>query len=70
MPQYPGSSSSSGGPDRIGPVKKGALHRALGLKAGAPIPTRTLERLKRSPSQAMRKRANFALAARKWNHGG
>lgn len=49
-------------------IKKGALHRQLGIPAGRRIPTSTLMRLKRSKNPTTRKRANFALVARHWHH--
>lgn len=42
-------------------VKKGALHRQLGIPQGQKIPVSTLERLKHSGNPLSRKRANFAL---------
>lgn len=50
-------------------VKKGALHRQLGIRKGRKIPVSTLRRLKRSKSALTRKRATFALNARKWRKG-
>ncbi len=47
-------------------VKKGALHRQLGMAPGKKIPASTLRRLKNSKNPQTRKRANFALNARKW----
>lgn len=47
-------------------LKKGALHRALGVKKGKRIPVARLRKAARSRSALMRKRANFALNARKW----
>ena len=51
-------------------LKKGALHKALGVSAGKKIPVSRLEAAKNSDSALMRKRANFALTAAKWHHGG
>lgn len=53
---------------KIGPVKKGALHKALGVKQSSPLSMATLQSAKQSSSPLMRKRANFAINARKWNH--
>lgn len=53
---------------KIGPIKKGALHKAMGIKQGQKIPLGKLEAEKKSSSPLMRKRANFAINARKWNH--
>jgi len=52
----------------IKPSKQGSLRRATKTKKGKNIPVSTLRRLKRSRSPAMRKKANFALNARKWGH--
>lgn len=49
-------------------VKRGALHRQLGIRKGKKIPVSTLRRLKHSRSARTRKRATFALNARKWRH--
>lgn len=49
-------------------VKKGALHRQLGIAQGKPIPTSTLQRLKKSRNALTRKRATFALNARRFKH--
>jgi len=51
-------------------VKKGALHKQLGISQKKHIPVSTLEKLKHSSNALTRKRANFALNARKWNHKG
>lgn len=53
---------------KIGPVKKGALHQAMGIPQGEKIGVGKLEKAKKSSSPLMRKRANFALNARKWGH--
>lgn len=49
-------------------LKKGALHRQLGIPQGKPIPTATLVRLAHSSNPTTRKRAQFALNARGWRH--
>ena len=49
-------------------IKKGALHRQLGLKSGTRIPVSTLMRLKGSSNPTTRRRAQFALNARHWSH--
>lgn len=49
-------------------VKKGALHKQLGIPKGRKIPTSKLESLKNSNNPQTRKRANFALNARSWKH--
>jgi hypothetical protein len=51
-------------------VKPGALHRQMGIPEGQKIPTSKLESMKNSPNPQTRKRANFALNARRWHHGG
>ena len=47
-------------------IKKGALHKQLGIKEGTKIPVEKLESLKNSKSAQTRKRANFALNAKNW----
>ncbi len=49
-------------------LKKGALHRALGISAGRGISLAKLRKAKQSSSPLMRKRATFAENARKWKH--
>jgi hypothetical protein len=51
-------------------VKKGALHRQLGVKQGTPISAFKLAQAKHSKNALTRKRATFAINAKKWNHGG
>ena len=53
-------------PIKIKKSKQGSLRKATGTKKGKNIPVSTLRRLKKSKSPAMRKKANFALNARKW----
>ena len=53
---------------KIAPSKQGSLRRATKTKGKKKIPLSTLRRLKKSGSPAMRKKANFALNARKWKH--
>lgn len=48
---------------------KGKLHRDLGVKADKKIPMSDLMRAKHSSSPVERKRANFAINARKWGRG-
>jgi hypothetical protein len=55
---------------KINPAHKGLLHEDLGVKAGEPIPMGKLMQALHSDSPAVRKRANFARNARKWNHKG
>ena len=51
-------------------LKKGALHEELGISEDKKIPA---GRLKAAASQThnetLRKRAQFAINAKKWNHG-
>jgi hypothetical protein len=56
-------------------VKKGALHRQIGLPQSQPIPTATLKAIlsrknshigEKKITPLMRQRARFALNARKW----
>lgn len=48
---------------------RGKLRKSTGTKKGRKIPASTLRRLKKSKNPTTRKRANFALNARKWNKG-
>lgn len=48
-------------------LKKGALHRELGVKQGKKLTTKQLNKAAHSKSPLERKRANFAKNARKWN---
>jgi hypothetical protein len=48
-------------------LKKGALHKELGIKEGTKIPVSKLEEASRSSDPLKRKRAIFALNARKFN---
>lgn len=54
----------------IKPSHKGLLHADLGVKQGAPIPAKKLEKAEHSESAAVRKRAVFAENAKHWNHSG
>lgn len=45
---------------------RGKLRKAAGTKKGNKIPVSKLRRMKRSRDPKTRKRANFALNARKW----
>lgn len=49
---------------------RGKLRKSTKTKKGSKIPVSTLRRLKKSKNPKTRKRANFALNARKWNKGG
>lgn len=52
---------------RIKKSRQGSLHRALGINPKKKIPASRLRKAKHSSSPAIRKKANFALNARKWN---
>lgn len=54
----------------IGPVKKGALHKALGVSQDKKLSSSDLAKAANSSDPKMRKRAAFAKAAKKWHHGG
>lgn len=62
------SSSSSG--IHIKKKNRGNLRAATKTKKGKNIPVSKLEKLKKSKNPKTRKRANFALNARKWKKGG
>ena len=47
---------------------KGLLHKKLGVPEGKKIPAEKLEKAKHSKSPALRKEANFAVNAKKFNH--
>ncbi len=51
-------------------LKKGALHKTLGVKPGAKIPAAKIASAKNSANPLTAKRAQFALNAAKWNKGG
>jgi len=48
---------------------RGKLRAATGTKKGQKIPVSTLRRLKKSKNPKTRRRATFALNARKWKKG-
>lgn len=54
---------------KIGPVKKGALHKEMGIPQGEKIGKKRLEAAKHSSSPTERKRANFALNMNKATGG-
>ena len=54
---------------KIKPSHKGLLHKSLGIKQGEKIKLSSLVKAKHSSSPAVRKRATFAMNARKWHHG-
>lgn len=53
----------------IKPSNRGKLRKTAKAKKGNNIPVSELRRLKKSKNPKTRKRANFALNARKWNKG-
>ncbi len=52
----------------INPANKGKLHATLGVPQGSRIPYKKLQEAAHSSNPATRKRANFALSARKFKH--
>jgi len=57
-------------PIRIKKSNQGKLRKSTGTKKGQKIPAKKLQQLKRSKNPTTRKRATFALNARKWNRKG
>lgn len=53
---------------RIKPANKGKLHATLGVAKSKRIPAAALAKAKSSPDPLTRKRATFAINARKWAH--
>lgn len=51
---------------KIKKANKGLLHKNLGVPQGEHIPVKALMRAKQSSSPAVRKRATFAMNAKKW----
>lgn len=51
-------------------ANRGKLRKAAGVKKGQKIPVSKLQKMKNSKNPKTRKRANFALNARKWNRKG
>jgi hypothetical protein len=50
-------------------LKKGALHKQMGIPQGEKIPVQSLREKAKSQNETTRKRAQFALNARKWKKG-
>lgn len=50
-------------------VKEGALHKQMGIAPDKKIPESRLEEAKHSKNPKLRKRAQFAINAKKWKHG-
>lgn len=57
-------------PIRIKPANRGKLRKSAGTRKGQKIPVSKLRQMKRSKNPKTRKRATFALNARRWNKGG
>jgi hypothetical protein len=53
-------------PIRIKKSNRGKLRKSAGVKKGAKIPISKLRKMKKSKNPTTRKRATFALNARKW----
>lgn len=51
---------------KIKKSNRGKLRKTAGAKKGQKIPASKLQQMKRSKNPTTRKRANFALNARKW----
>ena len=51
-------------------MKKGALHRELGIPQGTKIPQKTLNRATHSENPLLRKRANLAKTLEGFHHDG
>jgi hypothetical protein len=49
-------------------LKKGALHKEMGVPEGSKIPEKKLEKASNSDDETLRKRAQFAINAKKWHH--
>lgn len=52
---------------KIKPSHEGMLHTDLNIRDGQPIPNDKLQAARNSNSPAERKRAVFAINAKKWN---
>ena len=61
--------TSKASPINIKPENKGKLHKTAGVGKGEKIPVAKLKQLADSPNAKTRKRAQFALNARKWGNG-
>ena len=62
--------SAGRSPIKIKKSNQGKLRRSTGTKKGSKIPVSKLRALKKSKNPTTRKRATFALNARKWKKGG
>jgi oligoendopeptidase F len=54
-------------PIKIKKSNRGKLRKSAGAKKGKRIPVAKLRKMKKSKNPKTRKRATFALNARKWN---
>ncbi len=52
----------------IKPSEEGSFHRLTGTPQGQKIPEAKIKTAENSPDPAVRKKAQFADNARKWNH--
>lgn len=50
-------------------LKKGELHKDLGVPQGEKIPAKKIEKATHSDNETLRKRAQFAENAKHWHHG-
>lgn len=64
-----GSKGSKGKTININPANKGKLRASAGAKKGQDIPVSKLQEMAKSGDATTRKRAQFALNARKFNNG-
>lgn len=55
---------------KIKKSNRGKLRKSAGTKKGRKIPVSKLRKMKKSKNPKTRKRATFALNARKWKSGG
>ena len=49
-------------------LRRGGLHRALGISESEPIPAKKLEAARHSKSEHIRRMANFAKTMSTWKH--
>jgi hypothetical protein len=55
---------------KIKKANRGKLRKSAGVKKGRKIPVSKLRKMKRSKNPKTRKRATFAMNARKWSKTG
>jgi oligoendopeptidase F len=55
-------------PIKIKKANQGKTRKATGTKKGQTVPVAKLQKMKNSKNPTTRKRATFALNARKWNN--